>query len=706
VERYEGMVNKFIGDCIMAVFGAPNAHEDDVERAVRCALDMQEFLRKYNEVIEEPLGLAVGVNAGPVVAGNIGSERQMEYTVIGDSVNLSQRLEAAAGRGRIFVGPGVKERCSPDIVFKLLDPIRVKGKANPIEVHEVLGIQKSSLDYTEVAEVPYTPRFDEIKLLDRTLATLKNRQYFFATAVGPIGSGKTRLAKEAFQIAQKLGIEIYYLKSDSHHVKSPFYAFTQLCAKLLGEPCLSSKTNWIRLLPYGLDSVDQAIIKSVFELQSFSADHEKSAIHENREAMISVFFKLLQQLNKRSATLLIMENIQFLDESSQDVLKCVLNMEGKIPVGVFLTLRSEKLPLWLESPANQCLMMKPFDGPSLYHFIENLLETKNIPEKLLWLIRSKGMGNPLYIQEIYRNLVSSKKIYNDKGQWIVDKDIEMVNIPSSLGGVFTTRIDTLNMHAKGLLKAAAVLGESFSLENLKVLVGEHFSQIHFDELLKNNLLEENEGLFNFANPFVLETAYRTNLAKDLEALHLSIGVSLEAKASAGKTSLDFQTIDQLATHFKRSNDPYKACEYLSLLAQGLMSTFQLKAAAETLIELLDSLEKKKFIKWSEIELTQQKTGYQIKLAQVLIRSAEFKEAASVIKTAFEAAKLLGNNQFMIRLLRLMAAIYATKGQTDDALKTLQQALSLAKTLQSTELFVNLLADIAEVLQQKNIAIIG
>ncbi|MEJ2560272.1 MAG: adenylate/guanylate cyclase domain-containing protein, partial [Anaerolineae bacterium] len=202
VDRYEGTIDKYIGDAIMAVFGAPRAHEDDPERAIRTALDMREALDEFNTSpplpLDDPLGIHMGIGTGYVVAGHIGTERHQDYTVMGDAVNLASRLEDVSDRGQIYVSEDTYRLTSRLFVFKELEPVTVKGKAEPVKVFEVLGAreQPGSMRGLTGLRASLVGRDAEAQKLSVAVSNLQAGGGGIVLVEGEAGIGKSRLVAE------------------------------------------------------------------------------------------------------------------------------------------------------------------------------------------------------------------------------------------------------------------------------------------------------------------------------------------------------------------------------------------------------------------------------------------------------------------------------------------------------------------------------
>lgn len=225
VHKYEGSVDKFLGDALMVLFGAPVAHHDDPERAVRVALEMQEEMKRFNaeKNFASPLSMSVGINTGPAVALNVGSEERMEYTVIGDTVNLAARLESVSGPGEIIISHFTYEKIADIVDAEKRPSVKVKGKRKPVANYLVKGIREH-YRIPEISKIKLIGRAEEIKTIKTSLNEVKTNKPKVLGIVGEPGSGKTRLGIEAELIAQQDNFTTLSVRCMPYEINTPYGA--------------------------------------------------------------------------------------------------------------------------------------------------------------------------------------------------------------------------------------------------------------------------------------------------------------------------------------------------------------------------------------------------------------------------------------------------------------------------------------------------
>ena len=233
VYKYEGVIDKFIGDEIMAIFGAPLTHENDPERAVRCSMEMMEYMERFNALspvtLPEPLGLHISMNTGMVVAGNVGSDLRMNYSVIGDTVNLASRLKHVAERGEIVISEDTFRIVSSLVNAEEPRLVEIKGKSEPAKVYKILSIKGDIEPGTRVSQKnPIIGREQEIAVLQSALEKVLQKKEQRVFIRGEAGVGKTRLKLELIQHAKSSGITIYEGKCSSFEINTPYYLWTTL----------------------------------------------------------------------------------------------------------------------------------------------------------------------------------------------------------------------------------------------------------------------------------------------------------------------------------------------------------------------------------------------------------------------------------------------------------------------------------------------
>ncbi len=496
VYRYEGTIARLMGDALLAFFGAPVAHEDDPVRAVRAALDMLEAARKYSEQVRGEyrieFAIRVGLNTGPVVVGNVGSDLVYEYTAMGDAVNLAARMQTAARPMTVLIAEDTYRFVRPVFDCIEIGPIQVKGKSEPVRAYEVRGVkaQPGRLRGLAGLESPLVGRSSELATLVQLTRAFPSGAGQAVVLTGEPGLGKTRLIAEWRGQAQP-DLQWYEGHCLSYGQGLAYHLIMDILRSLLGiaigagEPetrqALMQRANeWFgegasgiypflgHLLSVGLDEAALERVK-VLDPQALQAQY------------LAALEKTFLAIARRSLLVLVFEDIHWADPSSIELLIKLLPLTAQAPLLFCFTSRPEpnshgwKLVSAVREPSgiNRTeLALSPLSENDSQQLVSNLLEVEALPERVRKLILQKAEGNPFFVEEMIRMLVDRGTIFQRDGQWVAGKEIEGLEIPDNLQGLLLARIDRLPEEIKRTLRVASVIGRQFSVRVLEEVLGE------------------------------------------------------------------------------------------------------------------------------------------------------------------------------------------------------------------------------------------
>ncbi|MBF0340971.1 MAG: tetratricopeptide repeat protein [Magnetococcales bacterium] len=601
VHRYEGYVDKFIGDCIMALFGAPFTHENDPELALRAALDMQKEMEEYNTRlqgrVENPLTLHTGINSGMVIAGGVGSDKKMEYTVMGDTVNLAARLESLAKNGQTFVSGYTYNLTRHLFEFIRHDPIKVKGKKDPVAVYEVIR-PKSSQEQTNDPALPSTPligRGREMETLRACMDRHAGGQGMVAFLISPAGVGKSRIHQEIKKQFLK-GERIQVLEGicRSFNRDTSYAVFIELFRHLFNidsedlEESMATKlaTNLPLLLGLKENTLSDEVRRSMVFIgaamglklgDEFDVPMDKMSAQEIKMGIFRAIAWFLQTLAARKPLILTLEDLHLADATSVELIASLFNSIKQAPILFLLLMRpvtdhpSAKLPLIADKELDDLAIeihFKQLTPMECDELTRKLLNSEEVPEAVLHLIRNRGDGNPMFIEEIVRNLMDDGIVELSPGEPPkVIKNLDEVTIPSSIQGMFIARIDKLPADLKEVLLTAAVIGQVFRMALLARLFSNSELESRLTRLVEMGLLFESKSFpeieYSFRNIMIQEAIYSTLLHKKRRELHASVAAEIE---SLYASRLD-DHFEILAQHFQRADNHERA--YLYLVKSGL-----------------------------------------------------------------------------------------------------------------------------------------
>lgn len=556
VYQYEGVVDKFIGDCVMAVFGAPIALEDDAERALHAALSMRNrvelFNKRRSDRLKEPLALHIGINSGTVIAGNVGSDLRMSYTVMGDTVNVASRLEGAATRGQIFVSQSTYRLAAGAFRFRPLEPIQVKGKRELLKVYELLEarVQPEKIRGLEGLASPFIGRQGESDAIVSALTASKAGKSAIVLVYGDAGVGKSRLLREVrasnsnevtwlegrcFSSTQTLSyapildlLRRHMGIADEQHTDEQQMVLRQHVATYFpNEPEVYAILA--RLLSLPLTEADEDLIRDLVGA-------------EFRTRLFSIIERELIGLSARKPTVVLIEDLHWADQSSIDLLNHVLPLTGKARLTFICASRSRQEPAAIWEKINPVLedlrehvvevSLQPLPTEASRALIEQLLGGFSLPESLAADIVGKSDGNPFFLEEVLRSLIEGGTLASEGESWRVTSVAAASAVPDTIQGVLLSRIDRLTEELKVLLQKASVIGRVFFYRVLKVLASEGTAlDGQLLSLQDSDLLHERARLpeieYAFKHALTQEVAYHTLLGPQRRALHQKVGDALE-----------------------------------------------------------------------------------------------------------------------------------------------------------------------------------
>lgn len=706
VYQYEGMVDKFIGDCIMAVFGAPIALEDDAENALRATIAMRENLQRFNrrwiEKLGHPLDLHIGVNTGMVIAGNIGNDLRMSYTVMGDTVNVASRLEGAAKGGQVFVSRNTYRLTRGAFAFQEMDPIKVKGKREPLPVYELLyaKLQPDKARGVEGLSSPLVGRDAERQALAAYLEKLQTGRGEITAVLGEAGIGKSRLLAE---IRQREGKDLTWLEGRSFaYSRSLGYgAFLDLLRRYAGIADEDSEAEAAASLKARLNSILPGDVESyavLAQLLSMRLDSKETAAvgavtgEAFRDRLFAVLERLLLALAQQKPVVVVLEDIHWADHSSLELLDHLFGLINQAPIAFILLSRPkqessgnwEKLGLSLEGyrPYFLEIPLKPLSGEASGNLVRGLLEGSILPEKLAAVIQNKSEGNPFFVEEVLRSLIERGVLRNENGAWKVTDLVENIQVPDTLQGVLLSRLDRLPEETKRVIQKAAVIGRVFLFRVLEHMAREETDLESQMALLEEAaLVREREQVpeieYIFDHALTQEVAYQTLLAPARRLFHQKVGEAME--------SIFSERIDQhrglLAYHFYKGEDWEKAFEYSAGEADAAVQLYAYAEAREHYHRALDSL---KHLPDNTLN-RQNEVDIRVRLVNVSLQSESPEKNLAILTEAENMASSLEDEARMARVQLWIGRVHYLAGRLPEAISYFQKVLAVAPKFGDPEL---------------------
>jgi class 3 adenylate cyclase/tetratricopeptide (TPR) repeat protein len=632
VHRYEGTINQFTGDGIMALFGAPLMHEDHAVRALHAALGIQMALQDYREEVQKrwgvPVQMRLGVNTGLVVVGRIGDDLRMDYTAQGDTTNLAARLQQMAPAGATWVGEATYRIAREAFEWQAMGPQAVKGKADAVPVYALQGPRLGRSRFEVVAQRGLTRFVGRDPELQQLLAAWEQTEQGagrVVSIVGEAGIGKSRLLYEFKQwLAQAdassvegscfaYGDSISYL---------PFLKIVRGFCGLEGREAEADAKRQIaqRLMTLPLDST--TVTPYLHNLLAFAVDdaHFSRLTPELiRQRTVEALTTLVLAVARQQPLVVILEDVHWIDKASEEVLTAVVETMVTVPVLLVLVYRPEYLHAWADRTYHaqialtrlprassaamvRAILTKPYatrvplerlTPAQSQAMVQDLLGVATLPPELERLIVAKTDGNPLFVEELTLSLLESGDLVQEPVGYRLTRPLAALDIPATVQGVLLARIDRLREDLKAVLQVASVIGRVFSHPLLAHVVQQ---DLELEQTLLQ--LEDLEFLYittlapqreySFKHVLTQETVYQTLLRPKREEYHERIGKALEALYP---DRLE-EYYEPLAYHYIRSGNKDKAVEYLDLANQKAAKANSMEEAKRYFDEamtLLDTL---------------------------------------------------------------------------------------------------------------------
>ncbi|MGD2178282.1 MAG: ABC transporter substrate-binding protein, partial [Anaerolineae bacterium] len=598
--RYEGTLARLMGDAILAFFGAPIAHEDDPERAIRAALDIIAGASKYAARLDrersiEGFNVRVGIHTGLVVVGEVGSDLRVEYTAMGDAINLAARVESAAQPGTVLISEATHKLTAPLFETAALGPIEVKGKTEPVSLYRVLSPKAAPGKARGIAglDSPLVGREAEWGVLRQAIERLHAGVGGIVTIVGEAGIGKSRLVAELRKETHSRDSGPVQGSSAPRWAEGRCLSYGTSIAYLLWLDVLRGllgvtpeatparaldmlQTRVMALCPESFDAVYPYLAR----LMSLPLEDGLAARLDDTDSqdLKTSTFRAIETLIACAASehplVLVCEDLHWADPTSIELLQQLLSLTdrtGLLLICVFRPRRESRCWRVREAAARDYphrhadVSLEPLSSDQSQALVRNLLRIHSIPAPFRQRILSVAEGNPFYVEEILRGLIDQGVVIADEvtGGWQVAEGAADIELPTTLHGALLARIDGLQEDTKRVLQMASVIGRIFLYGILEAIARE---ERDLDERLitlqRQQMIRERaripEREYIFKHELTREAAYNGLLKKDRRAFHRGVARALEQLFPERVE----EQLGVLAHHWERSGDAQRAIVYL------------------------------------------------------------------------------------------------------------------------------------------------
>ncbi|MFQ5576108.1 MAG: adenylate/guanylate cyclase domain-containing protein [Anaerolineae bacterium] len=728
IHHYDGVINKIDldeeGNKILAFFGAPQAHEDDPERAARAALEMQASFAKISRILPIDAGLPqlkltqqIGISLGYVFAGYVGSDWRREYTVMGDEVNLAARLMARCEPGSILVSGNVARKIQALFSVMPHGDVTLKGKSEAVGTFSVEGL-RSVPEAQRGLKGMYSPlvgRETEWQHLLSALVELLLGRGQIVSVIGEAGLGKSRLIAEMRHYVVSEGrLAVRWVEGHalSYTETVSYWPFQEIVRQLVGLTLDDDlQASWPKLQTALEDMfpVNQArdilpYLAHFLGLPIEEAFQERLRYLE-AEALQRRTFVAISALLERHTTappgveipplVLVLEDIHWLDRASQALLKYLMPLVGRVPLMFLFLYRPEREKgCWqIHEKATRefphCttqVNLSPLTAAGSHALLTNLVPLKKWSDDIQDLILERAEGNPLYLEEVIRALIDDHVLAQDEnGQWRLTGTPETIQVPDTLQGVIMSRLDRLEEPCRWTIQVASVIGRVFSLDMLAHVINvensDHLNRC-LNQLQQQGLIKETqrapELLFGVKHAMIQEVSYRGLLARQRRLYHRKIARYLEAKLYRGQADVE-SLYPLIAHHAYQGHDWPRALRFQLLTGRQARQFFANHEAIEHLRRALHSAQQLPPRETAEQQLT-----IHAGLGELLATTGQYDEAQTHLTAAHDLAVDMNNADAQIRACRWLARLHELRAEYPPALDWIERGLAVLNGRETPE----------------------
>jgi ABC-type transport system substrate-binding protein/class 3 adenylate cyclase len=576
VRRFGGTVAQLTGDGLFALFGAPHAHEDDSERAVRAALAAQETLGDYGAQVEEAYGVALaarfGINTGPVMLMGNEAPPDERYNALGDTVNIAARLQGAAGDGRVAVGPSTARQIETRFELQSLGELELKGKGAPLEAFVVTGERAVSTEARAVT--PFVGRAAELAKLEGVIADLATGRGAVVSITGEPGIGKSRLVAET---RAQFANEVTFLEGHGAAYAESFayWPVRDLLRDWLDLGISDPEARARLELKAALARVDgrtetaypflATLLGVALESDLAQQLNELSRDSVQRQT-VEALHGLLSALADERPLCLVLEDLHWADEATLELLEELLPLTEEQAVALILLYRSER-----EHRSWQLGQLARQRYPHRYHELELrplerddalAIADAELPEQVADILVDRAGGNPFFLEEALRDLVERGALRRENGRYELAVGLDELQVPSLVQEALQARLDRLSPATKEVVGVASVIGRTFGLPLLEHVASQAELRQSLSELQRLELVVEERrrpaAEYRFRHGLVQEAAYAGLTESRRRSLHRSVGEALEHLLDEEAP----EAYAVLGRHFAEGDEPDRAADYL------------------------------------------------------------------------------------------------------------------------------------------------
>ena len=691
VHRYEGYVNQVMGDGIMALFGAPVAHEDHAVRACYAALRMQETVGRYAEQIQKTEGISVrirvGLNSGEVVVREIGSDTKMDYTAVGQTTHLAARMEQMADPGTILVAPSTLRLAEGAVQVAVLGARPVRGLDAPIEISELVGgaPARSKLGVADARELsPFVGRVAEVERLHALLELARAGQGQIAAVSSDAGVGKTRLVHEFLRSAKTQTSRILEGRSRSYERAASYRPIIELLRAYFELDALDPASRVAEKIAASLRELDpglgDAVAPIVSLLDALSSDDPFRALdaRERRDRVVDALTQVLLKEAERQPLVLVLENLQWVDAETQAFLDSLLDRIPTARVLLLVDYRPGYEHAWAGRPGFHHLQIDTLSAAATDELSRELLGDDRSLRAVRDVLAQRSNGNPFFLEEIVRTLVETKVLVGERGGYRLGGELKTLQVPATVQAVLAARIDRLPHDDKLLLQSAAVVGSEVPQALLEAIVevpaesvGRALASLQAAGFLYEASLFP-DVVYRFKSALTRDVAYASLLREQRRVLHARIVDAIERLYHHRRTT----HVDQLAFHASRGEVWAKALAYNRQVgARAVLHA----ANSEAVQAFQDALAALKRLPETR-ETIEQAIDLRLDLRPPLLQLGRLDDVLAISREAERLAGELRDEPRLARVYTYLINYHYLKGETIQAIEYGQRCVDVGRAI--------------------------
>ncbi|MBU0992162.1 MAG: AAA family ATPase [Proteobacteria bacterium] len=721
VTKYQGTIVKYLGDAAMIVFGSPVSHADDPVRAIKTAREIHQVIQEsatpWADKIGRPLSMHTGINTGLVVTETI---RKGVIDVTGDTVNTASRLTSVAKDGEIIVGATTFRQANRNFIFKRMKPVKVKGKSHAIEIYKTLFPRKTpeiSLK-TKMLHASLVGRNQPFHLFKETLEKhIRSKKGAILSVSGDAGIGKSRLLAEVKSYLKDMDLNWLEGKSLPYGHSTSYGPFIEIIKrsadidpedtdaialkKLSKKIILFLPDRHTDILPYIANLLNLEIRGRLLERIKFL---DGEAI--GHQIFRSVYH-FIEKMAQKKPLVLVFEDTHWLDSASLKMICHLLPLVTEVPLIIITVGRNEHA-----SPSKNLtdiiaktypghltdITLSTLDPEGVRQLIKNLLKIDNIPERLFSIIYRKSEGNPFFVEEILRSLIDKKVIARSKtgNRWQIKTDAEKVEIPGTLRGLITDRIDRLEEDERHILKIASIIGRHFLYSILETICDSDTLDAKIFKLQEIDFIRKNDFAttaleYIFQHALTQEAAYESILKTQRKDLHQKVADAIE---SIFPDRIE-EFYSKLAYHFAHAEDWKKAKDYLFKAGNKAEEIADDREALEHYKKAMIAYEKVFGKKWDPL----QRAALERKMGEAFFHHGDHQNAINCFQ---KALSLLSHpvpstrwtirsaifKQVVVQILHRLFSFVASNLSSDDTDQETQETFRIYEIMGWIDYFMN------------------